>query len=167
MSNVIQAPSLVKAPQARVQPPTRGPWRLAVLLAIAAAAGGILLTGVSVWFLGAVALAGLGPAAQAFNFHTPAAFVRLFALLKIAGKYGERVVGHRAALLDQVTRRAALFAAMAHNPTTRVASWQFGNQDRLSDYIEDVEDLDYARLRVALPVIVLTTAAALLTAATA
>ena len=47
--------------------------------------------------LGAVALAGLGPAALAFNFHVPAAFVRLFALSKTLGKYGERVVGHRAA----------------------------------------------------------------------
>ena len=41
----------------------RSPWRLAILFALAAIASGILLTGVSAWFLGAVALAGLGPAA--------------------------------------------------------------------------------------------------------
>src|SRR5271167_1943618 len=80
----------------------RAPWLLAVVFAIAAAASGILLTGVSVWFLGAVALAGLGPAAWTFNFHTPAAFVRLFAVGKTACKYGERIAGHRAALFDQV-----------------------------------------------------------------
>ena len=130
---------------------TKSPWRLAILLAVAASASGILLTGISVWFLGAVALAGLGPAALAFNFHIPAALVRLFALSKTLGKYGERVVGHRAALLDQVKRRAQLFAAMAQAPATRAAGWQLGNQDRLSDYMEDVEDVDYGRLRVGMP----------------
>ncbi len=137
------------------------------MLAVAASASGILLTGVSAWFLGAVALAGLGPAALAFNFHTPAAFVRLFALSKTLGKYGERVVGHRAALLDQVKRRTRLFLAMAMAPATRISGWQFGNQDRLADYMEDVEDVDYARLRVGMPLGVLLTGAALLAAATA
>jgi len=133
------------------------PWRLTLLLALAAMASGILLTGVSVWFLGAVAIAGMGPvaAALAFNFHTPAALVRLFALSKTVCKYGERVFGHRAALLDQVRRRSTLFAAMAHAPSTRAVGWQLGNQDRLSDYMEDVEDVDYARLRVALPALAL------------
>lgn len=144
-------------------------WRLALLLAVAAVASGILLTGVSVWFLGAVALAGLGPAAAAlaFNFHTPAAFVRLFALTKTACKYGERVFGHRAALLDQVRRRSALFAAMAHAPSTRAVGWQLGNQDRLSDYMEDVEDVDYARLRVAMPALALMAGTIVMAAATA
>jgi ABC-type transport system involved in cytochrome bd biosynthesis fused ATPase/permease subunit len=146
--------------------PARSTWRIAIILAVAASASGILLTGVSAWFLGAVALAGLGPAALTFNFHTPAALVRLFALSRTLGKYGERVVGHRAALLDQVKRRTRLFLAMALAPATRVAGWQFGNQDRLADYMEDVEDVDYARLRVGMPLGVLLTGAALLAAAT-
>ncbi len=64
------------------------PWRLTLLLALAAIASGILLTGVSVWFLGAVAIAGLGPvaAALAVKIHTPAAFVRLIALSKTVCK---------------------------------------------------------------------------------
>jgi ATP-binding cassette subfamily C protein CydC len=132
-----------------------------------ASASGILLTGISVWFLGAVALAGLGPAALTFNFHIPAALVRLFALSKTLGKYGERVVGHRAALLDQVKRRTRLFAAMAQAPATRAAGWQLGNQDRLSDYMEDVEDVDYERLRVGMPVAILAAGVAALAAATA
>jgi ATP-binding cassette subfamily C protein CydC len=136
-------------------------------LAVTASASGILLTGISVWFLGAVALAGLGPAALAFNFHTPAAFVRLFALSKTLGKYGERVAGHRAALLDQVKRRAQLFIAMARAPAARAAGWQLGNQDRLSDFMDDVEDVDYARLRVAMPAAILMAGLALLAGATA
>ena len=126
-----------------------------------------MLTGVSVWFLGAVALAGLGPAALTFNFHFPAAFVRLFALSKTLTKFGERVVGHRAALLDQVRRRSDLLLAMAHAPSTRAAAWQLGHQDRLSDYVDDVEDVDYARLRVGMPALVLVIGMAALTLATA
>lgn len=145
----------------------RSPWPLATVLALAASASGIFLTGLSVWFLSAVALAGLGPVALAFNFHTPAAFVRLLALSKTLAKYGERIVGHRAALLDQVKRRAGLFMAMARAPATRAASWQLGNQDRLSDYMEDVEDVDYAGLRVGMPVAVLVAGFALLAGATA
>jgi len=161
------APSMRTAVPAPPSLRAKSPWRLAILLAVVASASGILLTGISVWFLGAVALAGLGPAALAFNFHIPAALVRLFALSKTLGKYGERVVGHRAALLDQVKRRARLFAAMALAPSTRAAGWQLGNQDRLSDYMEDVEDVDYARLRVGMPATILMAAIAALTAATA
>jgi len=145
----------------------QSPWPLAIALAVAASVSGILLAGISVWFLGAVALAGLGPTALAFNFHIPAAFVRLFALSKTLSKYGERVVGHRAALLDQVKRRAQLFIAMAKAPAIRASGWQLGNQDRLSDYMEDVEDVDYARLRVAMPAAVLMGGTALLVGATA
>ncbi len=148
-------------------PTVKAPWRLAIGLALTATASGILLTGVSVWFLGAVALAGLGPAALTFNFHFPAAFVRLFALSKTLTKFGERVVGHRAALLDQVRRRTGLLLAMAHAPSTRAAAWQLGNQDRLSDYVDDVEDVDYARLRVGMPALVLVIGMAALTLATA
>ena len=161
------APSIVTAAPAPNSLRAKSPWRLAILLAVVASASGILLTGISVWFLGAVALAGLGPAALAFNFHIPAALVRLFALSKTLGKYGERVVGHRAALLDQVKRRAKLFAAMALAPSTRAAGWQLGNQDRLSDYMEDVEDVDYERLRVGMPSAILIAGVAALAAATA
>lgn len=145
----------------------RSPWLLAIVFALAAAFSGVLLTGISIWFLGAVALAGLGPAALTFNFHTPAAFVRLFAIGRTACKYGERLVGHRAALLEQVRRRTGLFAAMAAAPVTRATSWQLGNQDRLSDYLEDVEDVDYARLRVGMPALVALVAVAVLLLATA
>ncbi len=161
------APSMVAPVPAPAALRTRSPWRLAILLAVVASVSGVLLTGISVWFLGAVALAGLGPAALAFNFHIPAALVRLFALSKTLGKYGERVVGHRAALLDQVKRRARLFTAMAQAPSTRAAGWQLGNQDRLSDYMEDVEDVDYERLRVGMPATILLAGIVALAAATA
>ncbi len=141
-------------------------WRLAILLTLVALFAGILLTGVSVWFLGAVALAGAGGAAHTFNFHIPAALIRMFAMTRTAAKYGERLVGHKAALLDQVSRRAALFSAMAAAPKVRSAGWQLGDQDRLADFIDDVENLDFARPRVQLPLLATATGLAFAAAAT-
>jgi ATP-binding cassette subfamily C protein CydC len=143
------------------------PWRLVFVMALGATCSGVLLAGVSSWFLAAVALAGLGPAALTFNIHLPAAFVRLFALGRTTFKYGERVAGHQAALLDQTVRRAKLLAAMAAAPSTRAVSWQLAREDRLCAYMDDVEDVDYARLRTGVPTLVLSTTAALLATATA
>lgn len=153
-------------PEDATTPAGPAPWRLAFVLGFVALACGVLLSGLSMWFLGAVALAGLTPAAFTFNFHIPAALVRFFAVTRTAAKYGERVVGHRAALVDQIARRAGLFAAMAASPVVRRAGWQLGNQDRLCDYLDDVEDVDFARLRAGLPAAVLATGLAGLTAAT-
>jgi ATP-binding cassette subfamily C protein CydC len=131
----------------------RASWRIPLAFSLAALACGVLLGGVSAWLLGSVAIAGLTSAALMFNFHIPAALIRLFALGRTAARYGERLTGHKAALDDQVVHRAALFGAMASAASVRRASWQFGDQDRLSDYLDDVEDLDYARLRFDLPLL--------------
>ena len=137
---------------AALETTSRRSWRYATALAFAALACAVLLGGLSAWFLGAVALAGLSSAtALVFNFHTPGALVRLLALGRTAAKYGERLTGHRAALSDQVLRRAALFRDMASAPSVRSTGWQLGDQARLTDFLDDVEDLDFAKLRVNLP----------------
>ncbi|CAO4140835.1 ABC transporter [Methylorubrum thiocyanatum] len=142
-------------------------WILAFALAALALAANLALAGTAVTFLAAVALAGAGPAAFAFNFHHPAALVRLFALLRTGARYGERMAGHRAALSDQVRRRAGLFAALARAPESRGAGWQLGRPERLADFIDDVADIDYARLRVGFPVALTGAALGLLTLLTA
>lgn len=130
----------------------RKAWRLAVVLAFAGLACAMLLGGLAAWFLGAVAIAGLSSAtAFAFNFHVPGALVRLLAIGRTAARYGERLAGHAGALADQVVRRAGLFASMAAAPAVRRAGWQLGDEAALSDYIEDVEDVDFGGLRVDLP----------------
>lgn len=129
----------------------RAPWGIAMAMAFSALACGVLLGGLSAWFLGSVAFAGLSTAALTFNFHIPAALVRLLAIGRTAARYGERLAGHKAALQDQVARRVALFGAMAAAPGVRRVGWQFGDQARLADYIDDVEDIDYAKLRADLP----------------
>lgn len=148
-------------------PGNRRAWRLAFGLAAMALAANVALAGTAVTFLAAVALAGAAPAAFAFNFHHPAAMVRLLALLRTGARYGERMAGHRAALADQVRRRASLFAALARAPESRGAGWQLGRPERLADYIDDVADVDYARLRVGFPLALTGTALLALLAATA
>ncbi|TPW31971.1 ATP-binding cassette domain-containing protein [Pararhizobium mangrovi] len=145
----------------------RRDWRLATTFAFTALGCAVLLGGLSAWFLGSVALAGLTTAALTFNFHIPAALVRLFALGRVAARYGERLVGHRAALGDQVARRVDLFSCMAAAPGVRRAGWQLGDPARLADYLDDVEDVDYARLRAGLPFRTLTVGFTALILATA
>lgn len=130
-------------------------WRYATILAAIALFCTLLLGGLSAWFLGAVALVGLTSAALTFNFHIPGALVRLFAIGRTAARYGERLAGHKAALTDQCNHRVRLFSILASSPTIRAASWQLSDDARLTDFLEDVEDIDYARLRVRLPKIAL------------
>lgn len=156
---MIRSSSAAGTASARNRIWSRG-WHLAFALAALALAANLALAGTAIAFLAAVALAGAGPAAFAFNFHHPAALVRLFALLRTGARYGERMTGHRAALADQVRRRAGLFAALARAPESRAAGWQLGRPERLADFIDDVADVDYARLRVAFPLAI--TGAALL-----
>lgn len=140
------------------KPASASAWRYATILALAAVACGLLLGGLSAWFLGSVAIAGLTSAALTFNFHIPGALVRMFAIGRTAARYGERLLGHKAALSDQVDHRVRLFAAMASAPGIRRAGWQLGDQARLADYLDDVEDIDFARLRANLPAITLAVA---------
>ena len=142
-------------------------WRIATALALAAVVCGMLLGGMSAWFLGSVALAGLSASAATFNFHTPAALIRLFAVGRTGARYGQRLVGHRAALTDQVARRVSLFASLAASQSVHQAGWQLGDPSRLADYLDDVEDLDFARLRASLPSLTLACAMIALFAATA
>ncbi|MEM1409324.1 MAG: ATP-binding cassette domain-containing protein [Pseudomonadota bacterium] len=130
-------------------------WRLTLIVGVVTALAGIFLVGISAWFLGAVAIAGLGPAAYTFGFHHPAALVRGLALLRTVGKYTERVAGHTAALADQTAHRSRLFLGMSSAAETRSAGWQLARADRLQTFLRDVEDIDFFRLRVALPRITL------------
>lgn len=89
--------------------------RLAVLSAVAAALAGSPLLGLSGWFLTGAGLAGLaGPqAARAFNYLVPSAFIRLAAVVRTAGRYGERLLAHQAALRTLADVRTSLLGTMA------------------------------------------------------
>ncbi|WP_458097764.1 amino acid ABC transporter ATP-binding/permease protein, partial [Roseomonas sp. WA12] len=88
------------------------------IAAAAVSASSVLLLGLSGWFITASALAGAAGAASAhaFNYMLPSAGIRLLAILRTGSRYGERLVGHDAALRALARIRPALFAALAAAP---------------------------------------------------
>ncbi|WP_421850260.1 amino acid ABC transporter ATP-binding/permease protein [Marinomonas sp.] len=72
------------------------PWGFVfpLFLGVIASLAGVALLGISGWFLSAAGLAGAIGAAQGFNYFTPGALVRLMAILRTAGRYGEQVFAH-------------------------------------------------------------------------
>ena len=96
----------------------------AALVAVAA----VGLLGLSGWFITASALAGLAgaAAAQTFNYLLPSAFIRLLAIMRTVGRYGERVWGHEAALKALARLRPALFEGLAALPAPQALALSGG-----------------------------------------
>ena len=124
--------------------------RLRRTLALAAGAAlvvgctSVLLLGLSGWFITAAAAAGAAglAAAQAFNYLLPSAAIRLFAILRTLGRYGERVMGHEAALAALARLRPALFAALCAAPPSQALALSGGEASaRLVQDIDAVETL--------------------------
>ncbi|WGM37655.1 ATP-binding cassette domain-containing protein [Caulobacter sp. NIBR1757] len=115
---------------------------IAAACAGAAAAAGVGLLGLSGWFLAGAALAGAaGPAAtQAFNYLLPSAAIRLMAILRTAGRYGERLAGHTAGLRAGAALRAGLFARLTGAPPSHSLSLVSG--DAISRLTEDVSQVE-------------------------
>ena len=89
--------------------------RFAAAAGAIASLSAVALLGLSGWFLASAALAGAAGvvAAQAFNYLIPSAAIRLLAILRTVGRYGERLLGHQAALEGMAALRARLFARRA------------------------------------------------------
>lgn len=83
-------------------------WLLAMLLGVATVIATIGLLMLSGWFLSAAALSGLlAVGSHSFNYLMPAAIIRLFAIIRTAGRYGELMLSHHAVfkLLQQLRVR--------------------------------------------------------------
>lgn len=127
--------------------PAKGRFVGALALSAAAGASGVLLLGLSGWFLTAAALAGLAGLGHAFNHLYPSAGVRGFAFSRVLTRYGEQLVGHDATLRLSAKLRPMLFAAGAR--TGRGFAPMPG--DALSALIDDVETVEAGFLRVISP----------------
>lgn len=87
---------------------------LGALLATLTVLAGMALLGLSGWFITATALAGMSASAGlAFNVFMPSAGIRLLALGRTAGRYGERVVTHDATFAVLAALRERLFRGWA------------------------------------------------------
>lgn len=133
--------------------PQRRTTLVAVTAAVAAAIAGVLLLGLSGWFITGAALAGAGGivAVQAFNYLLPSAAIRALAIIRTGGRYGERLASHRAALLALATLRTDLFARIIGAPTRAILA--LGAGDAAARLVQDVDTLeDLIVRRPALPV---------------
>ncbi|MBS0360669.1 MAG: ATP-binding cassette domain-containing protein, partial [Proteobacteria bacterium] len=127
--------------QARLR---RGDLAIAAVAGASAATAATLMLGLSGWFLAGAALAGTaGPlAVQAFNYLLPSAGLRGFAILRTAGRYGERLFAHRAALQALAALRPALFAGLAATPAPEALALSSGEASaRLVQDVDAVETL--------------------------
>ena len=111
------------------------------------------------WFLTAAAAAGLGgiAAQNAFNFFTPAAFVRLFATLRVLGRYAARIVDHEATFRQIAGLRVFLFARLV--PLAPLGLGGDRGGDVLSRLVTDIDRLSDFYPRLLAPALVAAIAA--------
>src|SRR5690606_546830 len=92
----------------------RGKLCAGMLLAAITVLCGILVLGLSGWFITATAIAGMARAtALGFDVFAPAAGIRLLAILRTASRYAERLVTHDATLALLAAMREKLFRSWA------------------------------------------------------
>ena len=120
---------------------------LSVLAAVVAALAGAGLMAVSGGFIAAMAVA--GATGGEMNYYSPSALVRLFAILRTAARYGERVIGHEATLRMVAEARGWLFGRLA--PLAPGALQDLRSGEVLARLKTDIEHLETVFLRVAAP----------------
>ncbi|KYO55890.1 ATP-binding cassette domain-containing protein (plasmid) [Tistrella mobilis] len=139
----------------------RKPLLGGIALAALTVLAGVALLGLSGWFITATAAAGSAAVtALAFDVFRPAAGIRMLALLRTGGRYGERLVSHDATLGLLAELRERLFRA--HARADRARALKARPARLLHRLTVEVDALDTVYLRVLLPA-----AAAVITAALA
>ena len=120
---------------------------LGTLAGLAAAGAAVGLMSLAGWFIAAAAVAGLAPAtAVLFNFFLPSIGVRLFAILRTAARYAERVFTHEATFRILESLRVWFYRRI--EPLAPAGLWRFRSGDILNRIVSDIEALDNLYLRV-------------------
>jgi ATP-binding cassette subfamily C protein CydC len=120
-------------------------------LGLITALAGVGLIALSSWFLSAAAFAGLTLAsAQAFNFFQPGAMVRLLAILRTAGRYGERLTTHEATFRLLADLRVHAWRRLAPLSPAQLLRERSG--ELLGRLTSDIDALDNLYLRVLQPI---------------
>lgn len=126
-------------------------WGLFFSLAATMASIGLLA--LSGWFLSAAAFAGMSAAtAHTFNFFTPSAGVRGFAIVRTGGRYAERVLAHEATFRLLASLRVWFFDRIEPLTPARLARSRSG--DLLGRIVGDIDTLDNLFIRLLSPSIV-------------
>ncbi len=130
--------------------PQRGWMALGLALALLSTLSGMGLLAISGYFITSMALVGAGGAA--INYYTPAALIRLFAILRTGGRYAERLVTHEATLRMLARLRVWLFARLV--PLAPAALGELRSAELFSRLRADVDALEHAYLGVLIPLLV-------------
>ena len=127
--------------------PQRRSMAAGFALSLLATLSGIALLATSGHFITSMAVAGAGGAA--INYYTPAALVRLFAILRSGGRYAERLVTHDATLSILARLRSWLFGKLLPLAPARLG--RIRSAELLSRLRADVDTLEHAYLSLWLP----------------
>jgi ATP-binding cassette subfamily C protein CydC len=123
---------------------------LGLLLALLTSLANIALLALSGWFISAMALAGV--AGVSMNYFTPAALIRLSAIVRTAGRYGERLSTHEATFRVLATMRVRLYERIEPLAPQHLEQYQSG--DLLNRLRADIDSLNNLYLRVWVPSLV-------------
>lgn len=122
---------------------------VATLIGIIASLAAVALLGISGWFLSAAGLASAMGTALLFNFFTPGALVRLMAILRTAGRYGEQVFSHDHLLGLLRSLRLWIWDQRVNTPLSSVHQQTRG--DLLQRLVGDVDTIIKWPLAVIMP----------------
>jgi ATP-binding cassette, subfamily C, bacterial CydC len=126
-------------------------WMLVgTLAAILTLLANVTLMAAAGWFLTAMATA--GAAGVAMNYFTPAAMIRGSAMIRTAGRYGERLVNHEATFRLIASLRVWFYRHL--EPLAPARLQQYHSGDLLSRIRADIDALDNLYVRVLVPVAV-------------
>ena len=128
-----------------------GGWlAVGLLLGVLTLIGSLGLLSLSGGFLTGAAIAGLTPAtALAFNFFTPGAGVRGFAIMRTASRWGERVVSHEGTFRLLAALRVWLYRHLARLSPRQIG--RFHGAETLNRLVRDIDALDNLYPRLILP----------------
>ena len=130
--------------------PYWGWMALGAALALVTTLANVALMAVAGWFIAAMALA--GAAGALIDYFTPAALIRLFAILRTGGRYLERLVTHEATFRLLAELRVWLYRRL--EPLAPAALERHRSADLLDRIQADIETLQNAYLRLFVPVAV-------------
>jgi len=126
-------------------------WNLALLLGALTLFSAIALLATSGWFITASAIAGLVLTSSfTFDYFRPAALIRLFAIVRTAGRYGERLASHHATLSLLKDLRSQVFRALTVR-TTPLNQNSTGTAATMHRLVADIDRLDRFPLQFLAP----------------
>lgn len=130
--------------------PQAGPWLLSLILGLLTLVAVAGLLAVSGWFVSTAAVAGMG-ALYGLYWLSPAGLIRLTALVRTLGRYGERLASHNAVLMLLKNLRLQSFDLLRQRLPLLGSQHGLNSGDLVQRLVGDLDKLDAWPLRVCLP----------------